>query len=277
VAAEVESVAPVTTLADELQRLPLQPSAAMRVLWALSDDETSAAELARIVEVDPALSTRIMQLANSPYYGVSGRVSSAAHAIMLLGFTMVRALAVSAACGLFVDRRRGVPDGFWSHAAAAAVGAAVVAERTEAPVSDAFSAGLLHDLGSALIYRLLGDDYTDLVARADADRRPLADAERAEYGITHAWAGAMALEAWKFPAGFVEAVGGHHDGLADPLARAVAAGDALAVHLGHVPGHVGTPAAEEALAAAGIDPSRLDAVLMRVRAELDDLACLLAW
>lgn len=270
-------MARATTLADELHRLPLQPSAAMRVLWALADDDASAAELARLVEVDPALSTRIMQLANSPYYGVSGRVSSAAQAIMLLGFTMVRALAVSAACGLFVDRRRGVPDGFWSHAAAAAVGAAVVAERTEAPVSDAFSAGLLHDLGTALIYRLLGDDYLELVAAADAAGRPLAEAERAEYGISHAWAGSMALEAWKFPAAFVEAVGGHHDNLADPLSRAVAAGDALAVHLGHVPGHAGTPRPEDALAAAGVDPSRTDALLMRMRAELDDLACLLAW
>ena len=91
-----------------------------------------------------------MRLANSPYYGLSRRIGSASRAVVLLGFSAVRALAVSAAYGLLVDESSEGLPGFWTHSVSAAVGASCVARIAGAPMNDAFSAGLLHDVGLGL-------------------------------------------------------------------------------------------------------------------------------
>ena len=273
-----EAKARTEQLLEDLKRLPTQPSAAMRVLWALGDTDTSAGELARLVEADPALSTRIMQLANTAQYGLFRRVSSAAHAIMVVGFVSVRSLAVSSACGLFVDKRRSVPENYWSHSAATAAASSVIAEYTDAPISDAFSAGLLHDLGIALLFRQSPETYDTVVERA-AELGSLCEAEREILGADHVWVAASVLEAWHFPAPFTQAIGGHHGdpASADPLTQAVIAGKALAEHLGFTMGYDPVRDPAEVLEAVGIDVSRMDGVLQRVALQVDELAHLFSW
>src|SRR6266576_490387 len=107
-----------------------------------------AADVARVVETDPALAARVMRLANSPYYGAPRRVSSTRHAIVMIGFDTVRGLAVSAACSLLDGRAEVGPDGFWHHAVTTACTASVIARKVGASPSDAFSVGLLHDIGA---------------------------------------------------------------------------------------------------------------------------------
>src|SRR5437763_15635937 len=86
----------------------------MQVLRLVEDARASSADLARVIETDPALSARVMRLANAPYYGLSGKVGSASRAVVLLGFSAVRALAVSAASGLLDDEADLDPTGFAS-------------------------------------------------------------------------------------------------------------------------------------------------------------------
>src|SRR5688572_13895104 len=96
----------------------------------VDDPHASTADLARLVETDPALSAQVMRMANSPYYGLSGNVASAGRAVVLLGFTTVRALAVSGACSLLSSERDDLfPPGFWPHAVTTGVAAAAVARR----------------------------------------------------------------------------------------------------------------------------------------------------
>ena len=189
--------------APDVAELAAQPLAALQVLRVVEDGRASSADLARVIEADPGLSARVMRLANSPYYGLSRRVGSASRAVVLLGFSAVRALAVSAAYGLLVDESNDGLPGFWSHCVCAAVGASCVARIAGAPMNDAFSAGLLHDVGLGL-------------------GAPLED---------HAAAGAQSLEAWRFPDDLVVAVAEHHavPALSDSmLTRLVRVGEALA-------------------------------------------------
>ena len=154
----------------------------MQVLRVVEDRRACSADLARVIEADPALSARVMRLANSPYYGLTRRVGSASAAVVLLGFSAVRALAVSAAYGVIVDESGDGLPGFWAHSVSAAVGASCVARIAGAPRNEAFSAGLLHEIG--LGSRCLVDEH---------------DAK-----------GAKALEAWRFPETLVQAVAEHH-------------------------------------------------------------------
>jgi putative nucleotidyltransferase with HDIG domain len=213
-------------LVSELRRLPLRPSSVTRVIAVLDDPSKGAADVARAVAPDASLCARILHLANSPYFGSSGRVSSLDRAVVTVGASVVRSLAVSTAAGLLGEGSR-VPEDFWAHSGAVGVGAAVVARRLGAPHADALCAGLLHDLGAALAYRHDRDAYAEVV-----DGRPedLLAREQARYGANHAALGAIALRAWRLPDSVVDAVANHHApqlDIAPTLLHAVIGGEAL--------------------------------------------------
>src|SRR5438876_2030 len=166
-------------LITEVTHLPVLPGAAMRLLWMVDDPRASGADLGRLIESDAVLSTHVIGLANTPFYGLTGKVSSAWHAVGVLGPATVRAIATAAAFDLFSDERRSVPGDFWAHSVTTAAAAAAIARRIGTQPNDAFSSGLLHDLGAALVFRRAPrrcDVVVDLVAgdpklsRIDAER-----------------------------------------------------------------------------------------------------------
>ena len=118
------ATAEANDLITEVTQLPVQPGAAMRLLWMLEDPRTSAADLGRLIESDPALSTQVIRLANTAFYGLSGKVSSAWRAVTVLGLATVRAIATTAAFDLFSEKGRSVPDDFWPHSVTTAAAAA---------------------------------------------------------------------------------------------------------------------------------------------------------
>ena len=264
-------------LTETLTRLPAQPIAALRVLELVEDPSSSAAELARLIETDPALSARVIRLANAPYYGLARKVASASRAVVLLGFSTVRALAVSAACSLIVEEGRLGPPGYWSHSIATAAASSVVARKLQLQPSEAFSAGLLHDLGAALLYRQDGKGYAEVKRQVTEGTATLLDAEREVFGTSHADAGAAVLDAWRFPPVFVQAVATHHD---DPyavlgsLGRIVLAGETLAHDL-HPQGHEPVADLESALAAVGLGSVAPNRILNEARREVASLAAFL--
>jgi putative nucleotidyltransferase with HDIG domain len=261
---------------DELQRLPAQPVSAMRILRMLDDPHASTADLARLVETDPALSAQVMRMANAPYYGLSQNVSSAGRAVVLLGFTTVRALAVSGACSLLAGHDRSVlfPPGFWLHAVTTGVASAAVARRVGVTANEAFSAGLLHDIGAALLYRRDPKAYQRILDAADFDPDALLALERKEMGTTHPELGAQAMDAWRFPPAFVRAVEHHHRSPRDvngTLTRVVIVGESLARVVAPTALHEPVLSPGETLEACGlrsVDPAPLVREIERELAQL---------
>jgi putative nucleotidyltransferase with HDIG domain len=265
--------------ADDLTRLPAQPLTSMRIMRLGSGTDTSVGELARIVDADPALSARVLRLANAPYYGLSGRISSASRAVVLLGFDTVRALALGAAASLMADEVDLGPEGLWTHNVATAAACAVVARRIGAPAQDAFSAGLLKDVGVALLHRRDPQGYTAMLRSSGRSVEELNRAETRSFDVTHAAAGAMALEAWGFPQQFVNAVASHHlplDRVIGTLARVVHAGQALALTV--YPWELHPPAHEpvEVLGKLGLSPGMRNSMLREIETEVDHLVQFLA-
>jgi putative nucleotidyltransferase with HDIG domain len=219
---------PTIDVSELLTRIPAQPLAARLILALVQDPEASTAQLARLVEMDPALSARVMRLANSPHYGIRSGVHSAARAVILLGVSTVRGLAAAAATTLLTDEVTLGPDDYWAHAVTVAAATSVAGQTLGLPENESFTIGLLHDIGTALFHRSDPATYDDLVA--SLGDRPLAEAERATYGLTHEEAGAIALKAWQFPEPFVRAVERHHDPAASTttLTQAIILGEAIA-------------------------------------------------
>src|SRR5947209_7188253 len=143
----------------------------MQVLRIVEDPHASSADLARVIEADPALAARVMRLANAPYYGLTRRVGSAARAVVLLGFSAVRAIAISAASSLLSEEVDLGPTGFWTHSVTTAIGASVVAKQVGGPIADAFDRA--------------GQGQTEVVEQTGAVER---------ISLDHAELGATALE-----------------------------------------------------------------------------------
>ena len=223
-------------LAEDLARLPAQAVAAVRILRSMDEPNTSAASLARLVELDPVLSARVLRLANAPYYGLARRVSSASRAVILLGLSTVQAIAVGAAAGLLSDEEWSGPPGLWPHSVATAAASSVLARHVQgASAGDAFSAGLIHDLGMGILARRGSQRYVAALASPEPVLAEVLERiERHEFGISHAEAGAKVFEAWRFPPQLVRAVASHHQDpalVSDTLSRVVIAGEAYAIEV----------------------------------------------
>jgi len=219
----------VLALSDALDRVSVERPAAIQVMSVIDDPNTTAPKVATAVESDPAFAAQVMRLANSAFYGMSGRVANTGFAVTVVGFSAIRSLAAVSATGL--DRSdRPKPEGFWFHAAAAAAGCSTVAHRFGVPKGDAFAAGLLHDLGSALLHGFDAANHQRLINRHGTDGLELRDAEAETFGMGHDAATSRVLAAWRFPDSLVEAVDRHHAEHPgnDPFAQTVWVGDLLA-------------------------------------------------
>jgi len=203
------------------EQLPPRAAAAARVLLLVEDPRTAGSDLARAVGADPVLAARVLRVANSSYYGLSGRVSTLPFAVSVVGFQAVRSLAVVAAAGL--DDPRGAPPGFWRAASLAATAAEALAPLTAADTGDAFCVGLLHGIGAALLHQHQALDRICLPEVDDVHE--LLRGEQDRYGISHDQIGGRALAAWHLPQRLCDLIATHHEPIgadASPLARTLA-------------------------------------------------------
>ncbi len=269
----------IRALIAELTELPANPSVAVRILQLLDDPRTDAAKLGQVVETDPALAAHTLRLANAPIHGFDRRITSARHAVMVLGFELVRSLAALTAGGVLGNGRRPTPVGFWDHSLAAAAGSMVVARHTGRNEGEACSVGLLHDLGAALQHRAAPAVYEAMVQATWDDPVARVLAEQQHFELDHAEAGAAVLSAWGFPADLVEVLHDHHrlpvPGTGD-LVLVVRAGESLADLVKTVDPGESIPDPVEALGAAGIDDPDLEALTAEAAEQAESLRSVLS-
>jgi HD-like signal output (HDOD) protein len=256
----------------ELERLPPSRAAALRVMQLVDDPEVGAADVASAASLDAVLTARVLRMANSAYYGLSGRVASVPFAVSVIGLQTVRSLAAAAAGGLSAETD--LPPRFSSRGAATAAAAALLAPRVGAEVSRAFCAGIVHDLGTALLWRHDNARQRAILTRATASE-PAHVRELQEYGTTHAALGGEVLTSWHFPEDLCLAIAGHHaapSAGAAPLRRALQGGIALS-SLIHQDRAARRPDGFvlASLEAAGVEVGEREALVVQVRRESAEL------
>ncbi|HYL52106.1 MAG TPA: HDOD domain-containing protein [Acidimicrobiia bacterium] len=216
---------------QDFDEVPTDRRVALRLLWLLDDPNAPLDEIARVISADPALSVRILALANVPFYREAGGVTALPRAVSLLGAQTVRSLASTAVLHLFSADRVEVPDQFWLHAITAAVAAARIAGRVRVDPAEALTTALLHDIGEQLL-RARDPQRFDEIARTLATEPIEARMaiERRLLGIDHASLGAQVLAKQGLPPAITNAVQQHHilGESATPLARVVHVADCIA-------------------------------------------------
>lgn len=219
----------MTTLAAPAAVAPLSPAhaAALRALGASAGGQTAARLLAllydpnvdadRIVAClrgEPVLAARVLKVANSPYYGQSGRVGSLERAIQILGMKSIRGIAAAGALDRITPGSAGRAfdaQQFRRHSGAVACAAQALARRCQPDLEgEAFMAGLLHDIGVLLLVKADPQVMARFEPDPQADEATAQAAERAHFGLTHEAAGVIVAEHWAMPAWLKQVLGHHH-------------------------------------------------------------------
>ena len=228
-------------LLERVDDLPPLPAVAAKVMGMAEDDRTSAMDMAQVLSTDQALTAKLIRISNSAYYGFARRISTVREAVVMLGFKQVRQVSVGASM-MNTFKRNGVNDGFdldlfWGHSIAVAVASEALAKKTlGAKPEDAFTAGILHDIGRLVLRQVMPEEFRHAVAIARSGELPLHEAELEVTGYAHDEIGQALGERWKFPGHLVDAVRCHHDesltGAEDGLAGVVAQANRLMLHYG---------------------------------------------
>jgi len=220
--------------------LPALPMVVNAVTRRISNQQTGAGEIARLLAHDQGLTVRVLRLANSAFYSPKEEVRSPEHAVILLGLGTVRSIILKASIFSAFDVNRARP--FWLHALGAACAARAVARISGlGRADDAFVMGLLHDLGKLAITEHLPDLAAAVRAHVEKHGGLVRAAEMAVLGCDHAAVGRFLCEHWSLPGDYRDAIAGHHDfsqareenrpwaalvHLADIVARAMLIGNA---------------------------------------------------
>lgn len=214
----------VSTLRHEL---PYSPELLQSLFAQTSDASLApAAEVAKTIGNDQGLTSRILALANSAFYGLQSQVSSVQRAILVLGMREVRTLAL--ALGFqSLTRKNSLPDDFdlaeyWTHQVLVASVAKKLAEDSpDLDPDNMFTAGILHDVGKLIIAMYAPNDWHEITRlRREEGLRPTIAEERV-LGVDHGVAGALVLKSWHLPESLVEPINWHHNPNAPHLPEAV--------------------------------------------------------
>src|SRR4051812_43228153 len=206
----------VELILEQLEALTTLPAVAVRLLELTGGEiDASATQVARLIESDPSLSSRILQIVHRADSGVRGEVTTVERAVVLLGFEAVRS-AVLAVSVFEVLREADKPlasqfrrDEFWKHCVAVASAAELIAELMKDPAvqpSEAFVCGLLHDLGKVAMDAALPKSFNRVVEAAELLRGNIADVERTVIGLDHMVVGKRLAERWQLPANVRDAI-----------------------------------------------------------------------
>ncbi len=197
--------------ASELHALPVVVFEAQQLI---QDSRTNAQDLADLLSKDPAIASRILKVANSAFYGFQKRIGNLAQAIVVLGFQALKNLTLTV--GVIDSFRVGSGDDFdyptfWAHSVATAIAADHIARHAKIPNrSEAYMAGLLHDVGKLVLAQHGPSLYCEVRTLIAQEYTPIS-AEREILGRDHAELGARFLSRWSLPDELVDAVAKHHE------------------------------------------------------------------
>jgi HD-like signal output (HDOD) protein len=206
----------VRKLVERVQGLPTLPSMLNNINQMILNPKTSAKEVAQVISSDPALTSKVLRVVNSSFYGFPNRITTITHAIVILGFNTIKSIVLSST--IFDVFRRTVKPGdfdrteFWKHSIGCGAAAKVIGRRLNYPMlEELFIAGLLHDVGKIVLDQFIPDKFVEVLNLVRSRDILVVEAEAQILGATHADVGAWLFEKWNLSKGLVETTRCHHN------------------------------------------------------------------
>lgn len=249
---------------------------------AINDRRSSIKDISDIIGGDPSLTTRLLRLVNSAFYGFPSKIDTVSRALLAVGTNQIRDLALATSVlRLF----KGLPEGLvnmdslWRHSVACSLAAKILAtaRRSEANVERFFTAGIIHDIGRLVIYKMMPDIAREMILRCRVNNEPLCLVEKEVIGFDHADLGRALAQLWNLPVSLEEMIACHHSPaearlypveacvvhIADYIAHAMQLGDSGEQYI--------PPLDKKVWKLVGIPESALSCISDPLRAEFEDV------
>ncbi|RCS59212.1 HDOD domain-containing protein [Parvibium lacunae] len=206
----------------EARNLPAFSSEFIKELQLLTSDELNTAELAKHIRLDPALTARILRVANSPFFGMQRHIESIEEAILIVGLRHTRGLVIAGTVmsALQPQPKTGLdPEQFWRNTLATTAGAQSIAHYVLAnhshpqaiSVDAAFVAGILHDIGKLMMAVTWESRYLQVSQLIHIEKLMAHEAEQRIFSYDHSKLGAAICERWWLPNAICHAIHYHHE------------------------------------------------------------------
>ena len=206
----------VKALVAKVQNFPSLPSVYFEVVKHLESPNASVDQIADAIAKDLAMTAKLLQMVNSAFFGLPEKITSPSHAILTLGMETVRSILLCIQVYSKADQTKASRlslDSLWAHSLAVGTAAKRITlhQTGDAKAADeAFTAGLLHDIGKLILSSNLGDAYNAVLNASTTGEEPLWAVEERELGASHADVGAYLLGLWSMPVPLLEAAAFHH-------------------------------------------------------------------
>ncbi len=201
----IQKVAQIATL----------PEVTTKIIQLVEDPKSTAKDLQDVIKYDVALSAKILKVVNSAFYGLPRQVGSVDRAIILLGLSTVKNIAVATSMvKLFAGKKMSskfTSKDLWLHSLACGVFCKMISQmRGREGADEIFVAGLMHDLGLLVEKQVYPDKSASVLDEVSEKKRYICDVENEIFGANHQEFGAALSGKWKFPHIFQLATGYHH-------------------------------------------------------------------
>ncbi len=181
---------------------------------AMQNPDASFGDFSEIISADPSLAARLLRIANSPFYGRGSKVETIVHALGIVGIDQLTELVLAT---IMVNQFKGIDKdlinmhSFWMHSIGCGLAARTIADNIgERHVEPYYTSGMLHDIGSLILYKEVPDKAREILTRCRSEGLSLSAVEEEVLGFTHAEVGAVVFTKWGLPRSLIEAVQFHH-------------------------------------------------------------------
>jgi len=199
-----------------LQDLPTLPVVVNKIITIIGDERSSASDLSDIISRDQSILSVVLRLVNSAFYGYSRGVTSVHQATVILGFNILKSIALGASIFKAMPKGGGKykfdRNALWVHSLGVATTARIMAQKVGYnDAEEAFVSGLLHDVGRVIFDSVFPDDFSNILVKVKEEGISMIDAEMDVMDMSHAEAGKILLNKWQLPSSVSNAAGFHHD------------------------------------------------------------------
>ncbi len=191
-----------------VQSLPTLPPIVSKLNKMVEDEDVTAIQLGKVIEKDQVLTSKLLRMVNSSFFGFPQRISTVSNAIVLLGFNVIKTLIVTSS---IFEVMQSSDIGLWEHSLGAATVAGILAKRMQIKNPEEIStAGLIHDLGKIVVRAEVPGEYAEIRRLVAEKEVPMREAEMIHMGFNHADIGGWLVTEWNLPPRLVEPITFHH-------------------------------------------------------------------
>jgi putative nucleotidyltransferase with HDIG domain len=193
-------------------RIPPFPQIAIRVLQLTNNEDVSMRDLGDLISSDPSFSSEVLAIANSALYANRSPVTSILQAIAVLGTNRLKGVCLTVGVRAYLGKSLQHESfrAMWRHSLACALIAEQVARGASMNENNAYTAGVLHDIGRLALLIIRPETYGTLLMTHSGSSSSVLLCERDLFGFDHCEAGRNLIVDWKLPADFEAIVSDHH-------------------------------------------------------------------